>query len=128
MAFAGAVSFQSCGRHVNKLFRHLSRDPPPGKSRVSQILAADKQVFVRLIEAGVRLKRDPDKSFPLDSALMAALEYEVGFLLLHEPANKPPKRPIRLESLMLPLSARGQAKAQARASRSTPVLVRRPDS
>ena len=96
MAFAGSVSFQSYGRYVNKLFSHLSRDPPPGKSRitVSQILAADKQVFVRLIEAGVRPKRDPDKSFPLDSALMAALEsYEVSFLLLHKPANKPPKRP-----------------------------------
>ena len=51
-------------------------------------------MFVRLIEAGVRPKRDPDKSFPLDSALMAALEsYEVSFLLLHESASKPPKRP-----------------------------------
>ena len=93
MAFAGSVSFQSYDRYVNKLFSHLSRDPPPGKSRitVSQILAADKQVFVRLIEAGVR---HPDKSFPLDSALLAALEsYEVSFLLLHESASKPPKRP-----------------------------------
>ena len=96
MAYAGSISFQPYDRYVNKLFSHLSRDPPPGKSRimVSPILAADKQVFVRLSEAGVRPKHDPDKSFLSDSALMAALEsYEVSFSLLHESANMPPKRP-----------------------------------
>ena len=94
MAFAGSVSFQSYDRYVNKLFSHLSRDPPPGKAWITISLATDKQVFVRVIEAGVRPKRDPDKSYPLDSALMAALEsYEVSFLLLHEAPSKPPKRP-----------------------------------
>ncbi|CAE7692670.1 unnamed protein product, partial [Symbiodinium microadriaticum] len=39
---------------------------------VSQIVAADKQVFVRRIEAGIRPKRGDDESFPMDSALMAA--------------------------------------------------------
>ena len=57
-------------------------------------LTADKQVFVRLIEAGIRPKRGDDKSFPMDAALMAALEsYEVSFLLLHGAVTKPPKRP-----------------------------------
>ena len=61
---------------------------------VSQIVAADKQVFVRLIEAGIRPKRADDKSFPMDAALMTALEsYEVSFLLLHAAVTKPPKRP-----------------------------------
>ncbi|CAE7902441.1 unnamed protein product [Symbiodinium necroappetens] len=62
MTFAGSVSY-------------------PGMARitVSQIVAADKQVFVRLIEAGIRPKRGDDKSFPMDAALMAALEsYEVS--------------------------------------------------
>ncbi|CAE7822086.1 unnamed protein product [Symbiodinium necroappetens] len=77
MTFAGSVSY-------------------PGMARitVSQIVAADKQVFVRLIEAGIRPKRGDDKSFPMDAALMAALEsYEVSFLLLHGTVTKPPMRP-----------------------------------
>ena len=96
MTFAGSVSYPAYDRYLNKLFSHLSRDPPPGKARisVSQVVAADRQVFVRLIEAGVRPKRDADKSFPLDNALMGALEsYEVSFLLLHDTVTKPPKRP-----------------------------------
>ena len=70
MTFAGSVSYPG------------SRDPPPGMARitVSQIVAADKQVFVRRIEAGIRPKRGDDESFPMDSALMAALEScEVSF-------------------------------------------------
>ena len=96
MTFAGSVSYPGYDRYLNKLFSHLSRDPPPGMARitVSQIVAADKQVFVRLIEAGIRPKRGDDKSFPMDGALMAALEsYEVSFLLLHGTVTKPPKRP-----------------------------------
>ena len=96
MTFAGSVSYPGYDRYLNKLFSHLSRDPPPGMARitVSQIVAADKQVFVRLIEVGIRPKRGDDKSFPMDGALMAALEsYEVGFLLLHGTVTKPPKRP-----------------------------------
>ena len=96
MTFAGSVSYPGYDRYLNKLFSHLSRDPPPGMARitVSQIVAADKQVFVRLIEAGIRPKRADDKSFPMDAALMTALEsYEVSFLLLHAAVSKPPKRP-----------------------------------
>ncbi|OLP88903.1 hypothetical protein AK812_SmicGene29665 [Symbiodinium microadriaticum] len=81
MTFAGSVSYPGYDRYLNKLFSHLSRDPPPGMARitVSQIVAADKQVFVRLIEAGIRPKRGDDKSFPMDAALMSALEsYEAA--------------------------------------------------
>ena len=40
----------------DKLFAHLSREPPPGMNRVSvtQLVAADKQVLVRLIGEGIK--------------------------------------------------------------------------
>ena len=90
MTFAGSVFCPG-----NDRYSHLSRDLP-GMARitVSQIVAADKQVHVRLVKAGIQPKRTDDKSFPMDSARMAALEScEVSFLLLHGAVTKPPKRP-----------------------------------
>ena len=62
------------------------REPPPGFNRVSvsQIVEADRQVFVRLIEANTKPRKDPSGSFPLDAALLPALQsYEVSFSLMH---------------------------------------------
>ena len=56
---------------LTKLFAHLHREPPPGFNRVSvsQIVEADRQVFVRLIEANTKPRKDPSGSFPLDAEL-----------------------------------------------------------
>ena len=84
--FAQAVSWQAYDTYLTKLFAHLHREPPPGFNRVSvsQIVEADRQVFVRLIEANTKPRKDPSGSFPLDAALLPALQsYEVSFSLMH---------------------------------------------
>ena len=84
--FAQAVSWQAYDTYLTKLFAHLHREPPPGFNRVSvsQIVEADRQVFVRLIEANTKPRKDPSISFLLDAALLPALQsYEVSFSLMH---------------------------------------------
>ncbi|CAJ1365896.1 unnamed protein product, partial [Effrenium voratum] len=55
-AFAEAVSFLDYERYVNSLFSHCHREPPPGYSRCAlpQLVQADKLVFTKLIEDGVK--------------------------------------------------------------------------
>ena len=79
--FAQAVSWQAYDTYLTKLF-----EPPPGFNRVSvsQMVKADRQVFVRLIEANTKPRKDLSGSFSLDSALLPALQsYEVSFSLMH---------------------------------------------
>ena len=105
--FAQAVTWTEYDRYLTKLFAHMSRDPPPGfnKVSVSQIVEADRQVFVRVIEANVKPCETSSGVMPMDDALMNALEgYEVSFVLMRTPSKvtpapkRPPKRP-RLVSL-----------------------------
>ena len=84
-AFAEAVSFLDYERYVNSLFSHCHREPPPGYSRCAlpQLVQADKLVFTKLIEDGVKPRRDAAGVCPMDAALMKALEsYQVSFALL----------------------------------------------
>ena len=100
--FAQAVPWTEYDRYLTKLFAHMSRGPPPGFNRVSvsQIVEADRQVFVRVIEANVKPCKTSSGVMPMDDALMNALEsYEVSFVLMHTPSKvtpapkRPPKRP-----------------------------------
>ena len=85
LAFAQVCSFNTYQRYVSQLFQHLSRDPPPGYSRcsVTQIARADRLVFEKIIERGVKPRRQPSGEYPLDDALLLALQcYEVSVCLL----------------------------------------------
>ncbi|CAE7476567.1 unnamed protein product, partial [Symbiodinium sp. CCMP2592] len=71
MVFAQMISYDAYDRYVNRLFNHLSRDPPPGLNRVNvtQLVNADKQEGYTAAE------------YPLDREMHRALEsYEAGGL------------------------------------------------
>ena len=85
----------------------MNRDPPSGYSRcsVSQIVAADKAVWQKIIEEGVRPKRSSTGELPLGDAMLEALKsYEVSFLLLplqskkENPKDKKAKKETREQS------------------------------
>ncbi|CAL1169286.1 unnamed protein product [Cladocopium goreaui] len=58
---------------------------------VSQTVAADKAVWAKLLEEGVKPRRDASGVLPLDASLMKALEsYAVSFTLLPLPQQKKP--------------------------------------
>ncbi|CAE7027233.1 unnamed protein product [Symbiodinium sp. CCMP2592] len=87
MVFAQMISYDAYDRYVNRLFNHLSRDPPPGLNRVNvtQLVNADKQVFALLAEWGVKPRRDTAGEYPLDREMHRALEsYEVSIALMHQ--------------------------------------------
>ena len=67
LVFAELVSHSAYTKYLGALFAHLHREPPPGYSRcsVSQLVAAEKAVWSRLLEEGIRPKRAPDGSLPL---------------------------------------------------------------
>lgn len=91
LVFADLVGREQYSRYISMLFSHLRREPPPGFSRctVSQLVAADKQVFQLLLEENVRPKRDETGLLPLDTALIQALQnYQVSFALIPLPAKK----------------------------------------
>ena len=88
LAFADILSWECHERYLQQLTSHLRQDPPANYLRPSlpQVLKADRQVFLNLIRAGTELKRRPDATLPMDTAIFTALEsYEVGFHLLPLP-------------------------------------------
>lgn len=91
LVFADLVEHEQYSRYMSMLFSHLHREPPPGFSRctVSQLVAADKQVFQLLLEENVRPKRDDAATLPLNTALIQALQsYQVSFALMPLHAKK----------------------------------------
>ena len=83
--FADLISFEASQRYLDALFRHLSREPPPGYrcATLAQILSADKAVFGKLAELGTNVRKDASGVRPLDQKLKDALEsYEVSFYLM----------------------------------------------
>ena len=86
LLFADLIEYNKYARYLSTLlFNHMNRDPPLGYSRcsVSQIVAADKAVWQKIIEEGVRPKRSSTGELPLGDAMLEALKsYEVSFLLL----------------------------------------------
>ena len=82
-------------RYISTLFNHMHREPPAGYSRctVTQIVAADRAVWQKLLEDNIKPRRQADGTLPLDEALQKALEsYEVSFCLLPLQAKKEPKK------------------------------------
>ena len=93
LVFADLITHASYTRYISALFAHLHRDPPAGYSRcsVSQLVSADRAVWSKLIEDGIKPKRDTHGVLPLDTALTRALEsYQVSFALLPLPQAKKP--------------------------------------
>lgn len=93
--FADLISFEASQRYHDALFRHLSREPPPGyrNTTLSQVLSADKAVFGKLAELGTNVRKDAAGVRPLDQKLKEALEsYEVSFYLMPM-AEKPRPAP-----------------------------------
>ena len=89
-AFADIISWQVRERYLQNLFAHLRNEPPAGYSKptLQQVLKADRQVFLKLIQDDVPVRRDAMNVLALDAELPAALSsYEVGFHLL--PLPKP---------------------------------------
>ena len=92
--FSNSVSHAAYERYLQTLFMHTSREPPPGCQRcsLSQLVQADRMVFIRLIEENVKPRRKPDGTYPMDLALTAALQsYHVSFTLMPLPAKAPGK-------------------------------------
>ena len=89
--FAQCLSFNAYEKYISRLFSNLHREPPPGFARcsVAQLVEADRQVFVRLIELGVQPRAATDGSFPMDDALISALEsYHVSMALIPLPQKQ----------------------------------------
>ena len=96
LVFADLVTYTAYSKYLTSLFAHMHRDPPPGYGRtsVSQIVNADKAVWGKLLEDGVRPRREAGGELPLDKQLMKALEsYAVSFTLLPLPQSKKPAAP-----------------------------------
>ena len=97
MVFAQMISYEAYDKYLNRLFNHLSREPPPGLNRVSvtQLVNADRQAFGLLGERDVKPRKNAAGEFPLDKELHRALEsYEVSIVLMHQsPSKHQPRNP-----------------------------------
>ncbi len=83
--FAGLISFTAHERYVEALMRHLNMEPPPNFQAVSlsQILKADKEVWLYMSKNIENIRPDPAGDKPLDKALLEALkDYATAFHLL----------------------------------------------
>ena len=107
LLFADLIEYNKYARYLSTLCNRMNRDPPSGYSRcsVSQIVAADKAVWQKLIEEGVRPKRSSTGELPLGDAMLDALKsYEVSFVLLplqskkEDPKDKKAKKETREQS------------------------------
>ncbi|CAE7258535.1 unnamed protein product [Symbiodinium sp. CCMP2592] len=95
LQFAGVASFLAHEKYVLKLFGHMGREPPPGHARTSvhQLLTADRQVWTKLIEDEVSPRRSPAGTYPVDDALLPALQsYDVTVALLPRESSKDGKK------------------------------------
>jgi len=86
--FANLISFECHERYIDRLMRRLNTEPPPNyqATSMSQILRADRQVWVFLSQNISDIRPAADGTRPLDKGLDAALsDYEVTFHLLPLP-------------------------------------------
>ena len=108
---AGVASFLAHEKYILnlKLFAHMGREPPPGYSRTSvhQLLTADRLVWTKLIEDEVNPKRDASGRYPIDDALVPALQsYDVTVVLLPRESSSPLPRHILLKGKLRRLRVR----------------------
>jgi hypothetical protein len=86
--FANLISYSVHERYVDKLLRRLNTDPPPNyqQTSLSQILKADREVWIFLAQQVSDIRPKADGSKPLDDALHEALrDYNVVFHMLPLP-------------------------------------------
>ncbi|CAK8987291.1 unnamed protein product, partial [Durusdinium trenchii] len=94
LEFGDCMDYNKREKYLQTLFQHLHREPPPGFQRctVSQLVAADKEAWKRVIELNVKPRRAEDGSRPLDTQLLQALtSYEVSFTLIPLPSKPKPE-------------------------------------
>ena len=91
MDLVGLASFGTMQNWIERLFRVLSVDPPPGFAKVSraQVLRADRQSFVELArEHNGAIKAKADGSLPLDAGFQSLdRNTEVMYFLLPTPGK-----------------------------------------
>ena len=129
LVFADLITYTSYSKYLTSLFAHMHRDPPPGYARtsVSQIIAADKAVWAKLLEDGIKPKREASGEIPLDNALQKALEsYSVSFTLLPLPQQKKsqptavvpkPKAGVKNINFQKPTKGKGKSKGSSKGPR-----------
>ena len=86
----GVASFNVMNKYHQALAQRLQEPPPPGYSRVSvtQVLRADRAVFLRMAEQMSSLRRSPSGTIPLDVLLANILmDTSVAYHLLPLPAG-----------------------------------------
>ena len=87
--FSGLLSFEVHEKYIDKLMRRLNTEPPPHylATSLSQILKADREVWIYMAQHVSDVRPGADGSRPLDAALHEALaDYNVTFHLLPLPA------------------------------------------
>ena len=92
MACVDMISWEAHEKYLQKLFNHLRGEAPEhfSKPTLQQLLKADRQVFMQMIKDDVAVRRLPDNTLQMDTAIFEALgTYEVGFHLI--PLPKAPK-------------------------------------
>ena len=90
----GLAPYELMNGYHAELLSHLQEDPPPGYTQVSvtQVLRADRAVFLHLAEVLTTLKRNAAGELPLERELMSTLARpNVSFHLLPLAASAPPK-------------------------------------
>ena len=88
LAFTDSLSWEVHERYLQRLFQHLRNDAPEGytKTTLQQVLRADREVFMHMIQRDVSMRRLPDNTLAMDTAILAAVaSYEVGFHLMPLP-------------------------------------------
>ena len=86
--FAGLISYRTHEQYIDKLLRRLGAEPPPNyqATSLSQVLKADREVWVHMSQNISDIKQLPDGTRPLDKGLLEALtDYNVTFHLLPLP-------------------------------------------
>ena len=94
LAFTDSLTWEVHERYLQRLFQHLRNDAPDGyaKTSLQQVLRADRDVFMHMIQRDVSMRRAADNTLPMDEAIFAAVSsYEVGFSLM--PLPKKVERP-----------------------------------
>ena len=89
--FAQLISYSEHERYTDSLFRHLAEEPPPGYAATSmtQLLRADRQVFLYLARTVQDIRPDAAHVKPLDTRLHEALrDYHTSFHLMPLPLHQ----------------------------------------
>ena len=88
--FAQLLSFRVHEKYVDTLFRHLSAEPPPNYAHtsVSQLLRADREVFLYMSQHCKDIRPDVAGNRPLDDLIAEALkDYHTAFHLMPLPKD-----------------------------------------